>query len=85
MEEDKNHRGGDVPGSCTYTLGDTPGIFCFEFYGTHREKKCFAVIRKVSGTKLQVAKPGVPAPRVLHRYGGEGYETDCKVHEAPAG
>ena len=41
MEEDKNHRGGDVPGSCTYTLGDTPGIFCFEFLWDSSRKEAF--------------------------------------------
>ena len=55
------------------------------FYGTHREKKHFDVIRRVSGTKLQISEPGVVAPRVLHRYGVKEYETDCKVHKAPAG
>ncbi len=52
MEEDKNHRGGDVPGSCTYTLGDTPGIFCFEFLWDSSRKEVFCRYTEGFGNKI---------------------------------
>ena len=55
----KNCGSRSVPGSCTHAVRDTAKGVSFKFYGIFEREKQLDDLRKISGVKIQIQKPGI--------------------------